>query len=87
MKKSKVRNIILALIFIFVVCVGGFYYYIAIGFGKSASKVIEGVYKANKEWEKKGVSPIDTIVKDINRIIDTTEIDTTQKINAKINKN
>ncbi len=51
----------------------GFYYYAGILFGKSIIKATEGVHEANKKWETKKTSPIDTIKKNVIKVIDSSK--------------
>ncbi len=84
MNKNKIKNTTLTIFFVAVISICGFYYYIGIGFGNAASKTIEGVHNANKKWKEKGINPLDTIIRNVKEVIDTTKIDSTQKLNIKL---
>lgn len=58
------RSIKKMIIFIFFACITGivsFYYYIGIGFGKSAAKSIKHIEQLKEKWELESINPIDSV--------------------------
>lgn len=83
MKKNRIRNRIISILLLIVVSVFGIYYYLGIQFGNATSKTLETVYKTKEEWDKKGVDPIDTIIQQVDKLIDIKKIDSTNSRSPK----
>lgn len=68
---GKKLVLIITTVTILVVGIVGFYWYAATGFANAIPKAVKGVYEANKEWEFKGINPIDSISNTVTKAIDS----------------
>lgn len=69
MNRLKIVLIFAAITLLTVLGVG---YYLSKRIGNASANAIEGVYKATKDWESKGVSPIDSIKQNVKKVIDSS---------------
>ena len=72
MKKSKILKFFIYFIIITIISIFSFLLNFGYQFGKATSEASKHIIEVRNEWKEKNINPIDTIVRDIYKALDST---------------
>ena len=72
MKKYKLFKIFTTIVVITVMSAFSFYLYVGYQFGEATSKASKHIIEIRNEWKETNINPLDTIMRDINKALDST---------------